>query len=449
MIKQFKNIINKASANQNTHAYLLVILTTFFAKFLGMIKQPYLISKLGGNGSDLFLTSDKPSQIIAAFLVGGTIYSSILPSFTVFYSKSNETYQEYLKTVGTIILALVFAVSVFFGLTLDTLLPLFVDSKTLSSLVLENQYANFIFACRVLLTIPTFMAAQTVLGVYLNLKKEFFWFNFSSVVTNLSILCGLFLYDSYLDIALFSAFGWLFSCLIVLFVSIKNGLSFTFFDLKNSVVKYKNDITDVLKLMFSKIFLLDVTTVALILIVPFKQFEGQIAAFDLGLTIQNSLVFLMLSYNYVLFPQLSLDFHSISSSKRFQENTKKLIKINFIIGVVCIIFTLFLGLLITFVLQKIGKIGGLGDYIRNVMYFGLPIILLISFKDIVLKYLQIQKDIKITQLLNLLSLILLGCTFYGLILMKLDSGYSLIFALMISYLPWIYYLLRRMIPILK
>ncbi|MBC7472464.1 MAG: hypothetical protein H7196_04375 [candidate division SR1 bacterium] len=443
MTQQLKNIVNRIIANQNTTVYLLVICTTFFAKFLGMIKQPYLISKLGASGSDLFLTSDKPSQIIAAFLVGGTIYSSILPSFTIFYSKEKEVYQEYIKTIGIIIIFLVVIISLFFGLTLDNLLPFIVDKNTLSRLIAENQYFNFALSCRILLTIPTLMAIQTILGVYLNLKKEFFWFNFSSVVTNFSILCGLFLYNSYLNIAIFSAFGWLISCFIILFASIKSGFTLTFFDMKNSIAKHKSHIFEALKLILSKVFLLDVTAVALILIVPYKQFEGQIAAFDLGITIQNSLVFLMLSYNYVLFPQLSLDFHSTNTSEKFQQNIKKLIKINFIIGLICIISTLLLGLLITFILQKIGKIGDLGDYIRNIMYLGLPIILLISFKDIVLKYLQIQKDIKITQFLNLSSLILLGCTFYFLFFIKFDSGYALMLSLLFSYLPWIYYLVKK------
>lgn len=449
MVKQVKNLVKRFGRNKNTQVYFLVICTTFLAKFLGLIKQPYLISKLGTNGSDLFLTSDKPSQIITAFLVGGTIYSSILPSFTIFSSKQKEVYDEYLKTIATIIIILILIVSVIFALTLDILLPFIIDKNTITRLIVENQYSNFVFACRVLLTIPTLMATQTIFGVYLNLKKEFFWFTFSSVLTNASILCGLFLFNSYLNIAIFSALGWFISCFVIIIVSIKTGFKFTYFNLVKNIIRYKSNIIEVLKLCFSKIFLLDVTTLALVLIVPFKQFEGQISAFDLGITLQNSLVFLMLSYNYVIFPQLSLDFHSLSTPQYFQESIKKLVKINSIVAVVSMLLTIFLGLLIISILQKIGKIGDLEDYIKNILYLGLPIILLVSFKDIVMKYLQIQKDIKITQILNISSLILLSCIFYILIYFKLDSGYALIIALACSYFPWLVYLVKKITPTVK
>jgi hypothetical protein len=439
--KYFKIITNK----KNSKIYFLIVLTTFIAKFLGLIKQPFLISRLGSVNSDLLLSSDKLSQIITGFLVAGTIYGSLLPIFSDLLSQSKEKYLRFVK-LSTILLTLVItSISGIIWIFIDKIIPYIIDNNTLKNLVDTNQYSTFVVTTKILLIIPSLMTIQTVIGVYLNLKSKVFWFNFSGLLTNICILIGLLVSNNYLYIAIFSLSGWVISNIILLIEAFSCGLIPKIKDLyiTKNIKAYRLELAKLSQLIFSKIFLLDLTTLALVLISPFKQFDGQIAAFDLGITLQNSLLFLMLNYNYIIFPQISAAYYENKSTSFFSKNLPKIIKTNLAIGILALFSTIILSKVLLETLSFSKTINQLSDYIQNIVFLGLPTIIFSCLKDVVLKQLQIVKDIKISQILNILSLTIFGIFFLLLhIYWSYDSGYALMISLNFAYLPWLGYLIK-------
>ncbi|NJL97027.1 hypothetical protein HC864_04430 [Candidatus Gracilibacteria bacterium] len=100
-------------------------------------------------------------------------------------------------------------------------------------------------------------------------------------------------------------FGIVISNVLLLKSAIREGLVL-FKNFKISLLKKYSSIVN--KFLYSsliRVFIIDPINIALLMIIPIKQYDGQIVSLDIAFTLITAFVFITNSYNTVIFPELS------------------------------------------------------------------------------------------------------------------------------------------------
>jgi len=206
-----------------------IFVVTFFtglSRGLGFVRQILIFFQLEKIEADLILSANKVPEFLATFMVLGTIYSSVLP----ISSKIEHRYKSTIKVSKYLNLVMLFltALMSFFILLLMVftrpILDIFTGEKIWQIVLEEGRLEEYVLTTRILALIPILSTIQSILGVYLNLKKKFLIFSLNSVLVNVGSILGLLVSGgSIVVVACGMVIGWLVADILFFITCYLNG----------------------------------------------------------------------------------------------------------------------------------------------------------------------------------------------------------------------------------
>jgi hypothetical protein len=394
----------------------------FLSKLVGVAKLPLMFLILGRFNTDLLLSSDKLGQIISTFFIMGSLYSSVITTIHKINSASKiNIFINQLLVYGLLIIS---AVEIVIFLNFKLIKDYFIDSKTLEQLDFVNSQL-FDSSTLVLLVTPVILFVETVLSAFLASKNKFISSSLVGLISNLCIVAAILVSRSNFLIVSYGIFiGICISTICVYFEAYKNDFIFC--------TKIFSIPTDYLRLFLKryipKLFILDIITISLLIIVPYKQFDGQVLYFDQAITIVTSFGFIISSFITAIFPEMSKivskDIQNLPIYlTKIKSNFYKLLIVQFI----C---TIALGLALSIFYNSLGKNTD-KTYLINLLFFLSPSIVLISIKDFQTRLLYAFENNQVTYI-SIISNLAFIIGFTLLLPYKWDTGITISASLTLS-----------------
>lgn len=398
--------------NPASLSVILIATVNLFSKFLGFIRQFLIWDKLDSLRSDLLLSSAKIPEFLLVFLLMGTVYSSVLPVASRLDARDNSGVKtsKYLSLVFYLLNLVLLVFVVFLWVFTEPVLQLFTSGEVWKQAMEASLIDDYILVSRILLIIPFVSAFQSILGIFLTMRKKFFIFSLAGTIANLGTIYGLLVSQGdIVKISLSMVWGWLVVDALFLLVALRSGFEFkslsliTFIsDLKN----FKADLMDTLKTFLPRIFLIDGFYFSSFLINPLTTSKGQITAYDIGISIQSSFFILITAIGTVFFPHLSkIFFEKKFSEIAFWNTLFKYLRVSLLLGTVVAVFTFLVSPLVMEVYSLAGKGQNNKDLIVFIAQISSVSLIFRAGKEILSKYFYIKERVFIPLILSTTSLI--------------------------------------------
>ncbi len=233
-------------------------LLTILSRISGFIRDIVLAFFLGaGISSDIFFISSKLPNLFRRITAEGAMTSSFLPIYSkLLHQKKSENAQKFSAIICSFLILLLIILVIIF----EIFMPIFV--KIIAPGLINNAkvFNDIVTLSRFTIIFLPFISITAFFGAMLNASGRFFYFAFTPIIFNLSIIISCFFITDALKIKsvpialamLISGFIQL--CFIYYFVKKFNLITKVFFKLsnlkKNNFIKFKNDISDTLKRFF-------------------------------------------------------------------------------------------------------------------------------------------------------------------------------------------------------
>jgi peptidoglycan biosynthesis protein MviN/MurJ (putative lipid II flippase) len=399
-LTRIKDTITRISKKASFRYILIVTFFLFFSKGLGFLRQVLIYQKMDPIASELFFASLTLPSTITSFLVSGTIITSVLPIASRLETTQEHKVSRYINLTLTTLLGAL-GILCFFALIFTKEILYFTTSQDLwKNLESKNLISDYILTTRILLLSPLALTAQSVLGIFLNIKKKFAVYSWAGVIYNLGAVAGLVIggRNDYILTSIGMMTGVILSVLLYGIVAkqagLKNQILYTITHFKLSVSELKEDMVQTWKLFFPRIFILNGAAMALVLMKWLADKEGQLTYFDIGLSIQEIFLTLVISVGTVFFPDLAQVFNDKDSHKsafwhKLNQYTKGVLGIALLGSVV----TIFGAPLILWIFELFGKGQGRADYIVLIARVSTLSLIFQSLNEILSKYFHVRERI--------------------------------------------------------
>ena len=283
----------------------------FFSRFLGFCRGLIIYQRMDQVSSDLLYTSISIPDVISFFLILGTIANSVLPVASRIQKRDQVQSLHYINLITlTLTLVLGLLISIVFIFTEGILLR-FTSPQVWQDFADAGLIQDYINITRILLLMPLFFSAQSVLGVFLTIKKRFFVYSLSGLLYNLGTIFGLLLTNptNYYLVAWGMVLGSLLGLSVFLVESYRFGLkpplqSLRYF--KHNFRQVKKELIQTWAYFLPRMLTIPGMLVATLLIKNVATgANGSISAFEYGTSIQNAFLTVIMSMGAVFFPDLA------------------------------------------------------------------------------------------------------------------------------------------------
>jgi peptidoglycan biosynthesis protein MviN/MurJ (putative lipid II flippase) len=445
------NIFAKIKSIILSPTFKSVVLITglyFVSRILGFVRTLLVYQKLDKLPSDLILNADKIPNLIATILLMGTIFSSVLPVASRLQTKnpkSEKVLNEYINLIIIFLVLILFVILACCFVYTEDLLALITSSDIIQKSKEAGLYDLYVLSSRILLISPLNFGIQAIFGVLLNLKKNFLIFSMAGVVANLGGILGLMYCDGkndFVKMAIGMILGISLSSLLYIWGAVKGGYKFDF-GLINPVylikkfVYFKAELWDTFKVFVPRLLLIDGFNIANLILGKIAQNEGQISAFDIATSIQNTFFVVVTSLGLVFFPDLSKTVHDKDLKPEvFWNKLRSYLKTAIYIGLTISVLSLFGSSYVMKLFELAGKGQNNSAYIILLAQVSSFRLFFQAIKEILDKYLYAKERQWQPMLLSISGMIGQVICFVIIINGDLDSGVLASLLLIVYYAVW-------------
>jgi peptidoglycan biosynthesis protein MviN/MurJ (putative lipid II flippase) len=424
---------------------------SFLARGLGFVRQSLTYIKLESFQSDLLVSGNKVPDFLAMFLIMGTIFSSVLPVAS--RQKNDKDISQYLNLVIFATSLIIGFLSLLIVIFTRPILEIFTSSSLWEEAIKQDYLEEYILATRIMCLIPIVSALQSILGVFLNLKKKFLVYSLAGVIANLGSILGLYLSDniflnkllgnenntqSIVIVSISMVCGWMISNLVFLIQALISGFSFPDFKyIFNNWELFKTDLIQTWSLFLPRIFLIDGYYGASLMMNPIAANTGQITAFDIGNSISAAFYILIIALTTVTFPDLSKTLNNVENSQDFWPKFRKYVFITFVLSLFVTFLALILSPLIMYLFRLIGKGQGNEDYVSYIAQISAFSLIFRSIRDIFSQYFFVLERKWQPVILSTIGLVVEFLIINILYRLNFDTGYGASIALIFYNLVWV------------
>jgi peptidoglycan biosynthesis protein MviN/MurJ (putative lipid II flippase) len=402
----------------------IIILTSFLflSRGLGFVRISLISTHFDELYSDLLLASTKIPETITSLLIMGTITSSLLPITSRISKKGDIETSTYINLMTFIIIGILTVVTIFSFIFTPELLRFTTNDQYTALLDPNGLFPQYVLTTRILLLGPIFFAIQAIFGVFLNVKNTFLVFSWAGAIYNLGTILGIIIgvRNGYLETATGMMIGAGITSLLFVWEARRFGYKPVFHNLKISYERFAPDIKKTWAVFLPRIFIINGAILANILINSVGK-NGQITAFDIGLSIQGIFFSLMTSIGTVIFPDLAKSFN-FEDRGFFWKKLRKYIKYVFWLGLGATIATIVFAPLVVWAFALFGKPQPNGDYIVLIARVCTLSLIFQSIQEVLNKYFYIKEHIWIPVIISVTGLVSQVVFIYSSIGLGLDAG---------------------------
>lgn len=414
-------------------SFLIMNVGSLLSKVLGFARNPILVISLGASLTDNLLAADKIGQSIALILVIGTLYNAVLPILVRIKQENAKYLNSFLTGVmamSTTFVTLLCAISI---ICAPQLIIFFTDSTTLKTFS-SSEYTLFLLATRILLLTPIFLTIQTFLSAYLSIHNKYTSVSLAGIISNIIIITAALLSKSdYIIIVYGILSGIALSNCIIFWECMQNGLRLDF-----SIGRLKHIKSELNKFIVKSLprtLIVDPINVCLLLVLPIKNFSGQVTLLDILFSIIGAFSFISLSFSTAIFPKLSEipKLSTINQQKVINNTLAKFFKVSLVQLLISIIG----GLILLQVYIEITELNQYEEYLFVAFLIALPSLLLVSLRQFLQKVIFSMEDnfiIFITTVCNLILIISALCLN---LVINLDTILSIMISYGIFHVAWL------------
>ena len=233
-------------------------LLTILSRITGFIRDIFLAFFLGaGIVSDIFFVSSKLPNLFRRITAEGAMTSSFLPIYSkLLHKKKSENAQKFSAIICFFLILLLTIIVILF----EIFMPFFITIIAPGFIDNENIFSDIVILSRFTILFLPFISITAFFGAMLNASGRFFYFAFTPIIFNLSIIISCFFITEKLEIKSLSLAvampisGFVQLCFIFYFAKKFNLITKVFFKKSNlqlnNFKKFKNNISDTLKRFF-------------------------------------------------------------------------------------------------------------------------------------------------------------------------------------------------------
>lgn len=476
MFKYLQSRIFKFKNNPTLLSVSLISSLVLGSKVLGFART-ILLTKYDPIYADIFANGDKISSIIITIFLTGALASSVLPvASKILINKGDQQLQKYFTVILSLLMVFLFIIC---GVTF-IFTPIILQSinlDTWNKIKQTNALDQYIWVSRLSILTCFNFGLQGLFGVILNLKKRFFIFALTGIVTNLGCIAGgLIGLQLFPNNVLPLVFGLIIGGTIstMLYIIEVNRSGFQLFtpkvltgdphleqsqrsstvgqqapswinsldnaisDLKSNYKTYRPELISTFKTMFPRFFIIDGLLVASIAIFNIQNTQGQAVAFELATSIQAVFFIFVSALGTIFFPNLSETLQNKTLDKNaFWDQLTKYLKNAIGLGLLISIAAIFLSPLAFIIFEVLGKKQA---YFKDVVYLvqiGAFALFFQSVREILSKYMFTAEKVFMPVILSLSAMIVQMVYIYALNnLTSIDKNVIVITSLMINYMIW-------------
>jgi len=233
-------------------------LLTILSRITGFIRDIVLAFFLGaGIASDIFFISSKLPNLFRRITAEGAMTSSFLPIYSKFLHQDKpENAQKFSSIICFFLIMFLIILVVLF----EIFMPFFIRIIAPGIVNYENYFNDIVTLSRFTIIFLPFISMTAFFGAMLNASGRFFYFAFTPIIFNLSIIISSFYINEALEIKSFPLAiampisGFIQLCFIYYYVKKFDLISKVFFKFsnlkQNNFRKFKNNISDTFKRFF-------------------------------------------------------------------------------------------------------------------------------------------------------------------------------------------------------
>ncbi len=404
--------------------------------------------------SDLLLTATAIPELLATFLIMGTITNAVLPVASRIGQEDKELKAS--SYINLIILSICLFLAVVIVLCLiftGPILQFFTSEAAWQDFTQAGLIGDYINVTRILLLTPLFFAMQSVLGVFLTIHRKFFVYSLAGLVYNIGMIAGLLVgvQSNYYYAAIGMLLGSSLSVLVY-FVEARRsglrGLKVLITRFKEEVEKLKPDLVHTWKLFLPAMLTINGVVVANLMIKNVASgASGQITAFDIGLSIQNVFFTVITSISAVFFPSLAKSFLDDEKDRhRFWAKLKTYSEYTALISLSGSILTFLFAPVVMWLFTLFNSGQGTADYIVYIARIASLSFVFQSVNEVVGKYFYVKERLWPPMIISTIAIIFQISLIYFLIGRGYDEGFSVGLSMLINGLTiftFSYLLIRR------
>ncbi len=228
---------------------------TIFSRITGFIRDIVLAFFLGaGIASDIFFISSKLPNLFRRITAEGAMTSSFLPIYSkLLHQDKLENAQKFSAIICFFLILFLTILVIFF----EIFMPFFVRIIAPGIINYENYFNDIVTLSRFTIIFLPFISMTAFFGAMLNASGRFFYFAFTPIIFNLSIIISCFYINEALKIkslplaVAMPISGFIQLCFIYYYVKKFDLITNIFFKIsnlkQNNFKKFKNNISDTLK----------------------------------------------------------------------------------------------------------------------------------------------------------------------------------------------------------
>lgn len=432
---KFVNMLSRLKVfltSPNGRSVLILTVFLFLSKTFGFARQILIYQRMDSIYSDLLLAATKVPDTITSLLIMGTILSSLLPVATSIKKKnSTKELSEYLTIMSVMVVSILGVIVALCFIFSYQLVELSTSTEYITAFKQAGLLDAYVTTTRILLLGPFLFAAQSLLGVFLNISKRFTVYSWAGVLYNLGTIIGVLVagHNGYIQAAVGMMAGAAFTGLLYWWDALKVGFQSrkeVFLSPLYYYDQYKSEILGTWRVLIPRIFIINSSVAAnqLINLVGDGR-PGQITAFDIALSIQSIFFVVISSFATVFFPDLT---HVLSEiPEKNSDFWRKLFRYSkgaLYIGIVGTAIT-FVGIpIIMYFFEIFGRGQGNRDYIILIARICTLTFMFQSVNEVIGKYFYARR--RMWQPVNL-SIVTVGSQIIATFLLisnKIDAGIS-------------------------
>jgi peptidoglycan biosynthesis protein MviN/MurJ (putative lipid II flippase) len=433
-----KKIINTLN-NANVRSIIIISGLLFVSRFLGFVRNWLIYQRMDSLSSDLLLASTKIPETISSLLIMGTIISSMLPIATRIFHQNNQDSKKVSEYINFMILSIVgFVGLVTVAAFIFTPQLLRTSSSGISAIFDQNNlFESYVLATRILLLGPILFAFQALFGVFLHIKKQFFWYSWAGAIYNIGTIIGIYIgvKNGYIQTAIGMMLGAAITVILFLVDSMRAGYRPHVFRSLSEITKvffqYKTDIFKTWQVFFPRIMLLNGAIFANLIINTVAQNRGQITAFDIGLSIQGVFFSIITSASTVFFPDLAKASQEISKNT-FYLKLKTYSRYSVLLALGGSVLTIAFAPVVMWLFEFTGKGQNNSEYIVLIARVCTLGLVFQSLNEILGKYFYVQERVWQPVFISLASVLVQCLAVVALLWQGMDAGIAVSLGLGVS-----------------
>jgi peptidoglycan biosynthesis protein MviN/MurJ (putative lipid II flippase) len=489
MLSDIRAKIYSLKDNPTLLSVLLISGLTLGSKVLGFARN-IVLTKYDPIFADIFANADKISGTIITIFLTGALASSVLPvASKILIQKNEKELEKYFGVILALLIGFLFLVCM--GVWIATPWILENINKVIWNSYLTKGYLDqYILVSRLSLVTCFNFGLQGLFGVILNIKKRFFIFALSGIITNLGCIAGGLLglqlaKQSMVPMISGLILGGTISTLLYVWETKKSGfysqnnnsnearlqenwevanptkafeskqnmieetqeiqiphwitkidnLQFT---LQDNFQTYKPEIISTIKSMLPRFLILDALLVASLALLKIQKIDGQAITFEIATSIQAVFFIFVTALSTIFFPNLSETLQNKSNNQEmFWNQLTKYLKNAMILGFVLSIAAIIFSPVVVYVFQILGKNQPYLQSVVGLVQIGAFALFFQSIKEILSKYMFTKEKIIAPVAVAIAALNCQLIYIFGLnSLQILDINIILMTSLIVNYMTW-------------